>query len=227
MDDKALRQFSQAVLSSIQNGDTNAGTGDAVVNNFARSNFGDILAKPAEGVGTFANAIADRQAQEAEAARKAEIQRLQDKLDPNKYQKLRKSDGGFDFVGPDGQPISVQKYAQIKGTNAAYELKDSENPFDLQYVNDYKNTRELVTAIQNGDTDTIQAFKASNGDLGKMTPEQLMQELIRKYPHIYGNGQYSDSYKNNNNPLIRMNLGMAPTSAGGTNDASNNYGFNY
>lgn len=227
MDDKALRQFSQEVLNSIQHGDTNAGTSDAVVNNFTKSNFGDILGKPAAGVGTFANAVADRQAQEAEVARRAQIQKLQDKLDPNKYQKLRKEDGGFDFLDPDGNPISVQKYSQVKGTNAAYELKDSENPFDLQYVNDYKNTRDLVTAIQNGDSDTIQAFRASNGDLGKMTPEQLMQELIRKYPHIYGNGGYGDSYRNNNNPLIRMNLGLAPTGTGGSTDASNNYGFNY
>jgi hypothetical protein len=58
-----------------------------------------------------------------------------------------------------------------------------------------------------------------------MKPEDLMRELIRKYPHIYGNGQYADSYKNNNNPLLRYNTGI-PT-GGAASGGGSNYGFDF
>lgn len=58
-----------------------------------------------------------------------------------------------------------------------------------------------------------------------MKPEDLMRELIRKYPHIYGNGQYKDSYKNNNNPLLRYNTGLSADGSSGeaiTMDSTSN-----
>ena len=221
-----LKKFSQAVLSGIQGGNTSAGTGNAIVDNFARSSFGDVLARPAAGVGNIAGEAADQEAKAAEAARQAKMQEIQDKLDPSKYRVARKEDGGFDFFDPAGNPIDVAKYAAVTGKTPAQILSQSDNPFDRQYVNDYNNTRDIVTAIQNGDSDTLNAFKAENSDIGKMTPEELMKQLIKKYPHIYGHGQYGDSYgQSNNKPLLRFNTGLS-TSGGGA-AGGDNYGFDF
>lgn len=216
-----LKKLSQQVLAGIRGGDTNAGTGNAIVDNFARSAFVDVLNKGAgssNGIGNMASIVDQQQKEAAEAARKAQMQKIQDQLDPSKYQRVRSKDGGFDFFDPEGKPIDIKRYAQVTGMNPSKILADSDNPFDRQYVNDYQNTRDLITAVQNGDTDTISTFKAENQDLGSMKPEDIMRELIRKYPHIYGGGNYNDSYKNNNSPLLRYNLGMGGSSG-------SNYGF--
>lgn len=221
MDD--LKKFSQSILAGITGGDTNAGTGNAVVDNFAKSAFVDVLNKQGTGLGNLAGEVDRQEREAADAARKAQMQKIQDKLDPNKYQARKdRPDGGYSFYDPDGNLIDIKRYSQVTGLNPAKILADSDNPFDRQYVNDYSNTRDLITAVQNGDTDTINSFKAENQNIGAMKPEDIMRELIRRYPHIYGGGKYADSYKNNNNPLLRYNLGggaIGGASAGG------NYGF--
>lgn len=222
MDD--LKKFSQQVLAGIKGGNTNAGTGDAAVNNFAAASFTDVLNKQGTGLGNLAGEVAQQEKEAAEAARRAQAQKIQDKLDPNKYQaKKDREDGGYSFYDPEGNAIDINRFSQVTGLNPSKILADSDNPFDRQYVNDYQNTRDLVTAIQNGDTDTINSYRAENAELGKMKPEDLMRELIRKYPHIYGNGQYGDSYKNNNNPLLRYNTGVGT----GTSTGGGNYGFDF
>jgi len=216
-----LKKLAQAGLAGIQTGDTNAGTGNDIVNNFTRANFGDILAKQSSGIGTFASTVADQQAKEAEAARQAELQRLKEKLNPDNYKMVKKEDGGFDFFDPDGNAIDVKKFADVNGTTPAKILANSDNPFDQQYVNDYNNTKDLITAIQNGDNETVAKFRASNEQIGTMKPEDIMRELIKKYPHIYGKGNYSSSYASNNAPLLTL-----PTTAvGGTTTSSTTSGI--
>lgn len=223
MDD--LKKFSAQIVGALNGADTNAGMSDPAVNAFARAAFVDTLGNNAKGIGTFANEVDQQEKQAAEAARQAQMQKIKDKLDPSKYRAEKdREDGGFSFYDPDGNQIGIDRFSAVTGVDPAKILAQSDNPFDLQYVNDYKNTKDLVTAIQNGDVDTINAFRAENKDLGKMKPEELMRELIRKYPHIYGNGQYKDSYRNNNNPLLRYNTGL---SAGGSSGGSSNYGFDF
>lgn len=217
-----LRKISQNAIAAINNPNTSAGTGDSVVNDFSRAAFQDVLNRGGQGIAPVANAAAAEEERAAEAARQAQIQALKDKLDPGNYKAAKdREDGGFSFYDPDGNQIGIDKYAAVTGVNPADILSESDNPFDLQYVNDYKNTRGLVEAVQNGDRDAIETYKSQNADVGKMTPEELMRQLIKKYPHIYGNGNYKDSYQNNNNPLLRMPTG---TSGGGFS-SGNNYGF--
>ena len=223
MDD--LKKFSAQIIGALKGADTNAGMGDAAVNDFARASFVSGLNNSAQGLGGMANQAAEAEKQAAEAARQAQMQKIKDKLDPNKYRAVKdREDGGYSFYDPDGNRIGIDRFSSVTGLDPAKILSNSDNPFDLQYVNDYNNTRDLVTAIQNGDVDTINAFKAENKELGKMKPEDLMRELIRKYPHIYGNGQYKDSYKNNNSPLLRYNTGLSTGDASG---GSSNYGFDF
>ena len=203
-----LRKISSQILSGIQGANTATQGVSQTVSDFARSANVDVLNRGFGGLGAVAQKAADEEEKAAEAARQAQMQAIQDKLNPAKYRAAKdREDGGYSFYDPDGNQIGIDRYAAVTGRNPAEILSDSDNPFDLQFVNDYKNTRQVIEAAQNGDTDTLDTFKASNGDVGKMTPEELMRQLIKKYPHIYGNGQYKDSYKSNNNPLIRYNLG--------------------
>lgn len=214
-----LKKFSQTVLAATRGADTSAGVSNPIVNDFARSAFTDNLTSATNGIGGLASEAAAQEKAAADAARRAQIEKLQAMNDPSKYQKVRKQDGGFDFLDPDGNKIDITRYAQVTGQRASSILSDSDNPFDQQYVNDYSNTKNLIDAINNGDTDTINGFKANNASIGAMKPEDLMRELIRKYPHIYGNGKYADSTRNANNPLLRYadQTGAIPgaTSSGG------------
>lgn len=230
-----LKKFSAAVLAGINSQNNDAGTGDAVVNNFARSAFNDINTRTATGVAPMASNVAAEQERQAEAARQARIReleerqkKLQEESDPGNYRLERKEDGGFDFYDAAGNRIDVNQFARDTGTTPAAILSKSDNPFDQQYVNDYSNTKDLITAIQNGDQRRIQAYTANNEGIGSKRPEDLMRELIKKYPHIYNKGSIRDSYRSNGNPLIRM-----PTSGGGAAmggapaGGGNNYGFTY
>lgn len=142
-------------------------------------------------------ALAGEKAQEADAAdkaaREAQMRELSDKLDPSKYQKIRKDDGGFKFVDPSGKEIGIDQYAQVTGQRLADILKDSENPIDQEYVNDYVNMNSLMQAMYNGDQSTVDQFVQQNPDLKNLKPQDLMTELVRKYPHLYGQGSYQQT----------------------------------
>lgn len=221
-----LKALSQATLAGIRGGDTNAGTADAAVNDFARSSFTDALTN-SFNVGGAAQAAAAAEKEREEQARRAEMQKIQDKLDPSKYTMRRKEDGGFDFIDPDGNLIDINRYSQVTGQRPADILKYSDNPFDQQFVNDYNNTKGVIDAIQQGDTDTLQAYLKDNANIDpNMKPEDLMKELIRRYPHIYGAGQYADSIKNNGNSIFRYNLGLgAGTGSAQGGISTSDYGY--
>lgn len=220
-----LQQFSDAALAAINGGSQDAGTGSAAVNAYTRSAFGNVLAHSASGVGAVANA---QDSAEKNAA-KVQLQRLQDMQDPNKYQKIRKSDGGFEFLDPMGKPISVSQYAQVTGLTRAAALKDSENPLDQQFVNDYNNLQNLTDDINNHDTTRIATFMQNNKSIAPdAKPQDLIQNLVKKYPHIFGQGDYSQSYANLNKPLFQayqLPGGVNTGVTGGTGISGSDYGY--
>lgn len=162
--------------------------------------------------------LSGQRAKEADAAdemaRKKKIQELSDQADPSKYQKVRKTDGGFQFLDPGGKEIDINTFAQRTGQRRADVLKDSENPIDQEYISDWSNMNELAQAFYNNDTATIQAYQQANPGLANRKPADLMSELIRKYPHIYGRGgsggeAYQKTLKNRNMQIF------APGALGG------------
>lgn len=175
-------------------------------NNFAKASFIAPIVK--QGIGGGAN-VATEAGNEADAAdkaaRDAQIQKLQDQSDPSKYTMQRKADGGFAFYDPSGKEIDINTYAKITGQRRADILKDSENPVDQQYINDYNNMSDLTNAIYNNDTDTIKAFQQQNPSTKGKTPQQLVQLLISKYPHMYGVGSYQDTFNNRNRKIFSEN----------------------
>lgn len=148
----------------------------------------DALKRGLQGGSTLAGQKAKEADEADEAARKAAAQKIADKMNPNNFRKERKADGGFAFFDPDGNEISINDYAQVTGQRRIDILSDSENPIDQEYINDYSNMNELAQALYNGDEATIKSFRDANPELANRKPQDLMSELIRKYPHLYGRG---------------------------------------
>lgn len=173
--------------------------------------------------------LASQRAQEADAAdkaaREAAMRRIQDKLDPQKYQVRRKEDGGFDFLDPEGNKVDIGTYAQITGQRVVDILKDSENPVDLEYVNDWSNMNSLLNAMYNNDTDTIASFVEQNPSLKNKKPQDLAQELVRKYPHLYRSGSYGQTLGNRGKSIFSYNQNYIPT--GGSSSSGSGGGLTF
>lgn len=168
--------------------------------------------------------LAGQRSQEADAADKASrdaaMTRLQNKLDPSKYRVQRKDDGGFDFLDPEGNKIDISVYAKVTGQRLVDILKDSENPIDQEYVNDWLNMNTLMQSMYNGDAATVQSFVEQNPKLKGMKPQDLMMELVRKYPHLYRVGSYGDTLKNRENNAFSYNANFIPTGTDATAGAA-------
>lgn len=119
-------------------------------------------------------------------ALRQQAQRLQDQTDPSKYQVVRKDDGGYDFFDPEGNQIDIATYAQRTGLKPADIIKDSENPIDRQYYNDYNNLQKFIDAIVSKDRDTVEQFTATDPNLKSYVDKPGgVDELIRKFRESY------------------------------------------
>lgn len=214
MDD--LKKLAQSFVQAAQI----AGPTSYIPEVTAYSQAGSMEGAIKQGLSGSGN-LAGQKAKEAdeadEAARKAQMQSLADKLDPSKYRRERKADGGFAFFDPDGKEIGVDRYAQMTGMRLVDILKDSENPIDQEYINDWSNMNTLAQAMYNGDQETVSAFIAQNPGLKDRKPEDLMIELIKKYPHMYGKGSYQSTLSNRGNKAFSYNQNaLVPSVAGGS-----------
>lgn len=199
-----LKKLSQQFVAAA-NVAAPASTNQAIAD-YSKAAFIDPVVKQGVQAG---GGLAGAQGQAAdaadEAARKAQIQKLSDEADPSKYQKVRKADGGFAFFDPNGKEVDINKFAAVTGSRRADILKDSENPLDQEYINDYLNMQDLASALYNGDNDTVKAFQEQNPTTKGRTPQQLMGLLIQKYPHMYGKGTYQQTFSNRNQKIFNNN----------------------
>lgn len=161
--------------------------------------------------GQASNVTANQNAEDEERLRKEaqarRQQELADKLDPSKYVKQRKEDGGFDFFDPSGNRIDVNRYAKLTGQTRAEVLADSDNPVDQQFLYDYNEMKRVNQAIWSNDTAEMEDIRSRYGDISKKTPQSLNLELIKKYPHLWGKGSYQESYGNIGNPIFKTGGG--------------------
>lgn len=121
---------------------------------------------------------------------KQQAKDLQDETDPSKYTLKKKSDGGYDFFDPKGNQIDIATYTSKTGAKASDVLKDSENPIDIQYVNDYNNLQDLLSAVINKDTEKLDSYKQqfdAEGlpDITKMKPQDVIDQFKKHYERIY------------------------------------------
>jgi hypothetical protein len=142
--------------------------------------------------GGAAGILANQATQEVENQKKAEAA----KKDKGKYQRVKKSDGGFAFYDSEGNEISAYDYANATGTIPSDVLADSENPIDSGYKQDYKSLQEYINAKLNSQYDSEAATTAKQIedqvkekmgiDLARLTPEQVISRFKEAYPTVYG-----------------------------------------
>lgn len=151
----------------------------------------------ATGLGVQAGNIAEDEERKAAAARaareseiKAEISKEQDRVDPSKFYGQKRDDGGFDFFAPDGKKITALDYAKVTGKRLDDVLSDSENPLDIQFVEDYQQMRKIMSAYANGDEEVLGELKNNDPELYKNiqnagTPDELMRRFMDYYPDYF------------------------------------------
>ena len=127
-----------------------------------------------------------------EAALKAAAQKAADIADPNKYQRLPKEDGGFSFVAPDGKEISAYDFSRITGNSIETVLKDSQNPIDVGFQQDYSNLQKFLTAVSSGDKETADSFIQQAPELEKYRNDVqgLIDRFRQAYPTVFGMGGF-------------------------------------
>lgn len=131
---------------------------------------------------------ADEQAaqiQDRKAASAASDKAAWDKQmnDPSNFKRVAAQDGGYDFYDPAGRKIDMQTYAAAKGVRPDEVLKDSGNPNDTDFAQNYNKTVQLGHIMASGDKSSMDKFLKSNPDV-KNNIDQL------------GIKSYSDYVKN-------------------------------
>ena len=215
------RQFTDQILKGASQG-APTGAIPELANAMTGSFRAASVARPGKAQGVVAAEQAAQEEEQRKAAFAAEQRKVQDMLDPSKYDRRRKDDGGFAFFDPTGKEIDIDTYAKRTGARRSEILADSENPVDLQFLDDYETMNKINQAAWNNDSEALQEYKRVYGDLfqGDKPPtiEDLNRKMIEKYPHIFGRGNYEVSRKNVGKPLFRMSGSYAsstPQAGGG------------
>lgn len=95
--------------------------------------------------------IAQDQVEAQKRAAALAAQKQQDLSDYDKYRKVEKEDGGFDFFDPEGNQIDIATLSQRTGKKPQEIIKDSKNPIDIQYRTELGNLNGLLQALANKD----------------------------------------------------------------------------
>jgi hypothetical protein len=153
------------------------------IQNMYKGTFQAGAAKRAIGaVGGAAGAQAD---QEAAALEKQK----QDLLDPSKYRQEIDEQGGYKFFDPQGQEIDIKGFSAATGKHVTDVLKKSQNPYDRQFVQDYKQVEELGSIMQRGDKKALEKlYKKQPGlkeTLKGKTYSQIVTDFRKFYPRFF------------------------------------------
>lgn len=155
--------------------------------NLYRSSFQLPLATGAvsAAANTAGDIVAEQKRQAAIAA-----QKQKDQADPKSYKKVKKDDGGFDFYDSDGNQVDIATLTKRTGTRATDWIDDSENPIDMQYKSDYNNLQDLLDAVVNKDTETLDSYRQQFTDQGlpditKEKPQDIINQFKQYYERYY------------------------------------------
>lgn len=138
----------------------------------------------AAGAQISGDIVAEQKAAAA-AARAAAAKREANMSDINKYKIVRKDDGGYDFFDADGNQVDIATLTKRTGVKASDIVKDSENPVDIQYVNDYNNLQDYISAKLSNDKKKTAAYEASKPELAKYQGKGGAHQLINDFQNYY------------------------------------------
>lgn len=126
----------------------------------------------------------------------AKAQSLSDANDPSKFQQVAKPDGGYAFYDGAGNEISAFDYARATGKSPADVLKNSTNPIDIGFNQDYKQLQDYINAKANSKNDPSAAQTAKNIEaavqksqgvnLAKMNIQDVINRFKQAYPTVFG-----------------------------------------
>lgn len=130
--------------------------------------------------------VAAQQAEEEERKKREELERLQD---PDEYKQIVNDKGGYDFFDPLGNKITAVEFARKRNMQISDVYKDSQDPEDKDFIDDYNRVMDLGRALQSGD-------KEARDKIYKDSPEfkekfhnwkyaDIVKELHRTYPGYF------------------------------------------
>lgn len=192
-----MQPFAQAILANATNNNL-APTTSPIVTDAARlgaisganaSKFAENLtASSAAGLGGAAQNQADLnlnaikgQLQESQA-RQEDAKRM---ISPDNYQQVSNGNGGYDFLDPNGQKITIQQFAKVTGKSPDSLLTHSTDPTDVAFRSDYNNLQDLLTAVANKDSKSLDEFYKNQPDLKSMKPSDLINRFKAYYPGYF------------------------------------------
>lgn len=200
--DENMRKFAAAIRQAAVpvdlGGSPNGSTQDIVnLQNLAQGQFkaaaGDVAAAAA---GADANIIAENEKRAEEAARQKRMSDIKDRLDqikeendPKNYQQVPNDHGGYDFYNGKGEKIDVKEYAQATKKRVSDLLKDSEDPADREFVDNYKQLKELGDAMINGDSKKLKSMYDADPRLQDKLKGKTYNDVVmgfkRAYPQFF------------------------------------------
>lgn len=209
-------QGADAAVGPINN---NLGASPELINFLSSGRGAGLALQGAGALSHQAGTIADNQAAQDEYARrkqisdiKDQISSIQDMQDPSKYKQVLKADGGYDFLDPLGRKINIQAFAQATGKQPSQVLSHSENSLDKQYLEDHKQTQDVVNALVNSDGayfkklqksdpkefDAIQSVIKASGSNNADAAQNIALQFQKLYPNIYQADQAATGTVGNN-----------------------------
>lgn len=106
-----------------------------------------------------------------------------------KPKRVRKDDGGFAFYDDEGNEITAKQFADLTNNDVTDVLSGSENPIDIQYMNDYKNLHDYIVAKSTGNSEALSQF--DENQVGSLSPSDVLKRFRLAYPTVYGQGGFS------------------------------------
>lgn len=185
----------KAVLGTSQPGTTPLGSSPEVAKMF--SAYAPLAVSNAQGQATGYNdqvAVANQKAAASAAREKALAM-----ADPSKYSQVPKKDGGYSFLDPNGNEISAYAYSRITQQPLNSILKDSQNPVDVGFNQDYGNLDKYIQAKlqthgKGANPKAVETAKAIEDtvrqqfgvDLAKMDVQEVYKRFQQAYPTVFG-----------------------------------------
>lgn len=133
----------------------------------------------------------------ASAAKQAAADKLKGMTDPSTFKQVQKPDGGYAFYDGNGNEISASQYASAKNLSPADVLKNSQNPIDKAFIQDYNQLQKYITDKNNSKNDPkarsaaqaveTQVRKNYGIDLHQQNPLEVINAFQQAYPTFFGN----------------------------------------
>lgn len=111
------------------------------------------------------------------------------------YKRVRKEDGGFAFLDPDGNEISADEFARGAEISLDKLLSDSENPIDIGFIEDYNALKEYTQSKFNKGSKSAQEYAQKveadvnsryGVNLGSLKPSDVLSKFREQYPTVFG-----------------------------------------